>query len=376
MNALERTARPDDDADGSGGCFAQVDPDARWLLDSFALPCALVNRERDQLLACNSHFLATFDVTNAMTAWSSFMRNFEAFGAPGTASGSRLRTAEADEVQELFAPLTGESYAFVWSPANTRGESLLSVFNLTEMQQMLQRQSVLHEQLLSTSRTLSVAEIVNTLAHELNQPLGAATSYLKLAGRAVERGDSERAQQSIERSRGQIEHITGVLRRIREFVRTREPKRERHNMGDLCERALDMLRPEAARHRVRVEFDADERLPQVEVDPVMIEQVLVNLGKNAIESMGNVPPSKRQLQLSVRQDAEGRVRTSVTDNGPGLTLEESQQLFTPLYTTKSRGMGIGLAISRSIIEFHQGTLFVEPGQERGASFSFTLARVE
>lgn len=375
MNTLARTGRDHAD-DATGPCFAQVDPDARWLLDSFALPCALVDRERDRLLACNSHFLATFDVTAAVTAWSQFMAEFEAFGDAGAESAGRLRAGDADEVQELYAPTTGESYAFVWSRRNGRDEALLSVINLTEMQQMLRRHSVLHEQLLSTSRTLSVAEIVNTLAHELNQPLGAASSYLEMAGRATARGDGERAQASIERSRAQVDHITGVLRRIREFVRTREPQREPRDMAELCHNALDMLRPEAARQRVRVQFDADDDLPPVAVDAVMIEQVLVNLGKNAIESMGTVPPAQRRLELSVRRDAEGRVRTSVTDNGPGLSIEEAQHLFTPLYTTKARGMGIGLAISRSIVEFHHGTLFVEPGRERGASFSFTLAPAE
>lgn len=372
MDVLERTQHVEAEPE-QRPCFAQTDSDARWLLDSFALPCALVDRSADRLLACNSHFLATFDVAPATVSWSRFMASFEEFSS---GVGSRMKATDADEVQEVYAPLTGESYAFVWSPSNRRCESLLSVFNLTEMQQMLRRQSVLHEQLLSTSRALSVAEIVNTLAHELNQPLGAATSYLKLADRACERGDTDRVQASVQRSQAQVDHITGVLRRIREFVQTREPKRERRDMADLCRRALAVLRPEAARNRVRINLQTAPDVPRVAVDPVMIEQVLVNLGKNALDSMESTPPRERQLDVDVALDAEGRVRTSVSDHGPGLSVEESQQLFTPLYTTKSRGMGIGLAISRSIVEFHQGNLFVEPGRERGACFSFTLAPVE
>ena len=140
----------------------------------------------------------------------------------------------------------------------------------------------------------------------------------------------------------------------------------------IVDTVLELLRLEAERQQLRVELALAPGLPQVYADRVMIEQVLLNLVKNAIEAMREVPAARRGLRIEGRVNLDGEVEVRVCDRGPGLSEAESAQLFSPFYTTKSDGLGIGLAICRSIIEYHEGRLFFEARDGGGSVFGFTL----
>ncbi len=353
--------------------------DASTLLEAFALPCAVFMDDGGELIGRNQAFADEFRHQAGIVDRAGFLNAFEAFsGAPHTPLSASAPAATQCHRHEVYAPASGRCYAFTWRGLTLGGYRavLLSALNLTEVQDSLRRHGKLQEQLLMTSRAMSVAEIVSTLAHELNQPLAAILNYVDAAGHALAGGDTGRPAEAMRLARAQAEHAAAVIARMREFVRTREPVLEPQPLRALAEGVIELLQLEARKHRVRVRLDVDERLPQVLADAVMIEQVLANLVKNAIEAMHATPPGERLATVAARLDAEGRVQIRVRDSGPGIDPEEAQRLFTPLYTTKPRGMGVGLALCRSIVEFHQGSLYLEPGNEKGAVFVFTLMPAE
>lgn len=238
----------------------------------------------------------------------------------------------------------------------------------------LHRQHHLQEQLLHSSRTLSVGEMATTVAHELNQPLSAIIQYLQAAQRLIERVEPlpPRLSQALIQAETQAHQAASVLARIREFVQQREPHREPCEFSGLIDQALSLAQPELHCHHITVRRNIPEQLPMVSVDRVMIIQVLTNLIRNAIDAMRDIAPAERQLALSATLDVEQRIQLAVQDRGCGIAPSDMTQLFTAFYTTKAQGMGIGLAICRSIIEYHDGNLYCESSDEGGASFVFTL----
>lgn len=349
--------------------------DAVALLQALPMPSALFAIEQHgQLLDCNPAFTREFGACGARHERTAFEQSFETF----TESGAPDEPASGQHsYQEVYAPDSGRSYAFAWTRVCLdSGEALLlAVTQLTELQQSLRRQDALQAQLLTTSHALSASEIVTTLAHELNQPLAATLNYLDTASGALDGGDLSRAQKAMRRAHDQAEHAAAVIARVREFVRSREPVLKPESLHELFPQVVELLRHEAHTQRVRIHQKMEDALPPVLVDAVMIKQVLANLVRNAIEAMHATPPDRRLATVTARRDAEGRVQVRVSDQGPGIDSEAAQKLFAPLYTTKPRGMGVGLALCRSIIEFHQGRLYLDPDSRTGATFVFTLIPV-
>nr|WP_246505746.1 ATP-binding protein [Coralloluteibacterium stylophorae] len=212
-----------------------------------------------------------------------------------------------------------------------------------------------------------------TLAHELNQPLAAIVNYLNGSLRLVgQAGGPAQVERALVAARLQAEHASAVIARVREFVRAREPKRDAHTVADIAGNVIELLRLEAERLSLRIELALAPDLPAVWADRVMIEQVLLNLVKNAIEAMREVPAGERELRVQARVDLDGEVEVLVLDRGSGFSDAEREQLFSPFFTTKSDGLGIGLSICRSIIEYHEGRLFFEGREGGGSVFGFTL----
>lgn len=261
-------------------------------------------------------------------------------------------------------------------PTGMPAEALF-ITNISECIDLLRRHQAQHEQLLSTSRMMTVGEMATTLAHELNQPLAAAVNYLagceQLAGDAAE---GSHLLQGIRLARRQAERAAQIIGSIREFVRSREPHRQNLDAHALVHGVIELLRLEAEQFQVAIVNELPADLPPIFADRVMIEQVLLNLIKNAIEAMRETPPARRSIRVLARLDYDGMVEIRVIDQGCGLGAADMQRLFTPLYTTKPDGLGIGLAICRSIIEYHEGRLFAEPNPEGrgGCAMAFTVPR--
>lgn len=327
---------------------------------------------------------AAFAADGAMVAANDlYHHEFGALASHDTRDGllGSLRASEVDidAGREVRAPHNGRWYSLYWRDVEQAGQalSLLTAVDISERIETLDSHKSRQEKLLFTSRLMSVGEMAATLAHELNQPLAAIVNYLNGSLRLVgQAGGPAQVERALVAARTQAEHAAAVIARVREFVRAREPRRDAHDLAAIAGTVLELLRLEAERQQVEIEVALAGTLPAVYADKVMVEQVLLNLVKNAIEAMREVDAAGRDLRIEGRVNLDGEVEVRVCDRGRGLTPAEGEQLFSPFYTTKSDGLGIGLAICRSIIEYHEGRLFFEPREGGGSVFGFTLPRAE
>jgi PAS domain S-box-containing protein len=225
-----------------------------------------------------------------------------------------------------------------------------------------------------TSRLITMGEMASSLAHELNQPLSAIANYCAGCIKRMQAGNYrfEDLLAAMQKASDQAERAGKIIRRMRDMVKKSDPKREPVSFEELLDEARAFADIEAQRTGTQIHVDLPENLPRIVVDRIMIEQVLLNLVKNGIEAMSDVPFERRRLFIQARQTDERMLEVAVRDQGHGLADEDIERIFTPFYTTKAEGMGIGLAICRSIIEFHQGRLWVEPRREGGTVFRFTV----
>ena len=233
------------------------------------------------------------------------------------------------------------------------------------------------EKLQFTSRLITLGELASSLAHEINQPLAAISNYNMGSVTRLKAGkvSPEELLPVLEKVNVQAQRAGDVIRRIREFVKQKEPKRGPCPIGKIIEDAISFSRLEAKHQSARIEMNLPDALLSVIADPVLIEQVLMNLIKNGLEAMGHLPPEKKCIEIKVGQTARVAL-IEVRDHGVGVPEEIRQRLFESFFTTKSDGMGMGLNICRTIIEYHQGQLWVEPAQDQGSVFKFTLPLAE
>lgn len=247
--------------------------------------------------------------------------------------------------------------------------------DLTERQRTEGRLQELQTELVHISRLTAMGEMASALAHELNQPLSAIANYMKGSRRLLEGrsdGDSIVIRDAMEKAAEQSLRAGQIIRRLRDFVTRGEGERRIESVKKLIEEASALALVGAKEHGVRVRFQIDPIHDLVLVDKVQIQQVLLNLIRNAIEAMEQSP--RRELLIASRPEGE-LVEVFVADTGPGIAPEISGQLFQPFITTKRYGMGVGLSISRSIVESHGGQIVVEPNKGGGTVFRFTMPGV-
>ncbi len=235
-----------------------------------------------------------------------------------------------------------------------------------------------------TSRLMTMGEMASTVAHELNQPLTAITNYCNGMVSRVTAGtiSGEDLLGALRKTAHQAERAGKIIHRIRAFVKRSEPQRQAVNARTVVDNAVELAGIELRRRHVAIRTYVAQRLPILKVDPILIEQVLLNLMKNAAEAidLAGLPSSRRHLELRVvpRYTPEdgGGIEFSVTDAGPGLPEEVLNRLYEAFYSTKSDGMGIGLSLCRSIVESHHGRMRAQNlyngNQVVGCRFSFTL----
>lgn len=249
--------------------------------------------------------------------------------------------------------------------------------DLTERHETEARLRELQSDLIHVSRLTAMGEMASTLAHELNQPLAAISNYLKGIQRIVRRnGDPGELGDVLDRAAGQALRAGQIIRRLREFVKNGDSERRLESLTNLIQESSDLTLFGAKEKGVRVSIDLDPSSDQVMVDKVQIQQVLVNLIRNAIDAMEGC--ADRELSISTCPGADGMIIVQVDDTGPGISHEISERLFQPFATTKPNGVGIGLSISRTIVEAHGGNIEAVPRRSGGTTFRFTLraARTE
>lgn len=250
------------------------------------------------------------------------------------------------------------------------------VRDLTERQQTQQRLQDLQAELIFMSRFTALGEMASTLAHELNQPLTAVTSYLNGARRLLDGGKAESlpmVRGAIDSAADQALRAGQIIKRLREFVARGESDRRSEDLQKLIEEASALALVGAKETGVHVSFSFDVLARMVMVDKIQIQQVVLNLMRNALEAMQDV--ERRELTVATRLSAAGMVEISVTDTGSGIAPEIAAKLFQPFMTTKRHGMGVGLSISRTIVEAHGGKLWAESNPEGGTIFRLTLRLV-
>jgi len=250
------------------------------------------------------------------------------------------------------------------------------VRDLTERQQAEAQVQELQTELIHISRVTAMGEMASALAHELNQPLSALSNYLKGSVRMLARPnlDVERLGDALGRAADQALRAGDIIRRLRDFVARGETERRVETLTRIVEEASALALVGAKERGVSVRFEFQPDVELVLADRVQVQQVVLNLIRNAIDAMETAP--RRELVISVERASADMARVSVIDTGPGIDPEIAAQLFQPFVTTKVEGMGVGLSISRTIIEAHGGQIWTEPTPGGGATFRFTLRTVD
>jgi two-component system sensor kinase FixL len=247
------------------------------------------------------------------------------------------------------------------------------VRDLTERQQTQRRLQELQSELIHMSRYTALGEMASTLAHELNQPLSAIANYLNGGRRLLESdrpGMLPMAREAMERATEQALRAGQIIRRLRDFVSRGESEQSLENLPKLIEEASALALVGIKEAGVRVSYALDPEAVTVFVDKIQVQQVLLNLIRNAVEATQEM--DRRDLLIRTRGPKTGMVEVSVADTGTGISKSIAAQLFQPFITTKEHGMGVGLSISRTIIEAHGGRLWAEPNLGGGTVFAFTL----
>jgi len=246
--------------------------------------------------------------------------------------------------------------------------------DLTEQQLTESRLKELQSEVTHMSRFTALGEMASTLAHEINQPLTAINNYLKGCLRLVERIEGESTEvlrDAMQKAADQALRAGQIIRRLREFVARGDSERRAENLARLIEDASTLALIGVKEHGIAVSFRLDPAADAVLADRIQIQQVLVNLIRNAIEMLAE-SPGQRSLEIETVANDDGTAQIGVADSGAGLAPEVAAHLFQPFVTTKRKGMGLGLSICRTIVEAHGGKIWVEPRPGGGTIFRFTL----
>jgi len=249
--------------------------------------------------------------------------------------------------------------------------------DMTERRRAEERVAALQSELIHVSRISAMGAMASTLAHELNQPITAVVNYVEGVRSLMQVPDAQDFPQicdALDAAARESLRAGDIVRHLRDFIARGEVDKTVEPLPDLIHESAEFGLMDAREEGIDVRFDLDAAASPVLVDRVQIQQVLINLMRNAVEAMRNC--AERRLTITSRLDQPGFVRVSIADTGGGVPEEIAQQLFSAFISTKSRGMGLGLSICRTIIEANGGRISMEPGRGGGAIFHFTLIHAQ
>ncbi|MBP2312528.1 PAS domain-containing sensor histidine kinase [Azospirillum soli] len=327
--------------------------------------CRMVGWSAEELVGCGP--VMPYWVPEDMERTEAVFRAVMAGKAPPEGFEMRFRRADGERFDALIyeAPLID---------ANGRHTGWMgSVLDITERKKAEELARQQQERLQQTARLITMGEMASTLAHELNQPLSAIASYCTGCLNRLRSGgfQGDELAVALDKLAGQAKRAGQIIRRVHDFVRKSEPNVAPCSLVRVVGDCVALMELDAKQQGVKLVLDATDDLPMVMGDRILLQQVIINLMRNGIEAMAGTLRAERELAVSVTA-ADGVVLTRIRDRGCGISTENAEKLFSPFFTTKTEGMGMGLNICRSIIEHHQGRLWFEPAPQGGTAFLFTL----
>ncbi len=350
------------------------------VLDSLDVGVYVTDLKSNDLLFANARMRETFPGTAIGQNASAFENGFVE-SPPQRYPAARLVTSDGEPgevfIDELEHRASNRFFltrtrAVRWVDGRmTRLTTLGDVTDRVFAERIRQTQQ---DKLTRTSRLMTVGEIASTLAHEINQPLAAIANYVNGCIRRLKGNGNPDATviAAMEKADAQVIRAGTIISRVREFVRTREPNRRSTNVNELVTETAKLVESDDEERALKCVLELDWQLSNVFADRIMIEQVLLNLLRNAREAMQHLPATERIARIRTWKIDEAMVAVEVLDRGTGISPEAAQQLFSPFFSTKSEGMGMGLNICRSLIEYHEGRLTFEENSGGGTIFRFTL----
>lgn len=260
-----------------------------------------------------------------------------------------------------------------WRPSRMRGVSI----DITKRKQAESQLLQLRDEIAHVTRVSTMGEVAASVAHELNQPLGAILSNAEAAEMFLmaEPPALDEVRDILADIRKDDERAGEIIRGMRGLLKKRQLERQALQLHEVVEDILDLLKIDLARRKVSVKYEPAEGLPPIWGDRIHLQQVVLNLVMNSVEAMARLPEEQRRIVVRTAHRS-GRVTVSVSDSGPGVAPDRQQNLFEPFFTTKKEGMGMGLSIARTIVEAHEGRIWVENNPDAGATFYFTLPVVK
>src|SRR5262245_13436069 len=256
-----------------------------------------------------------------------------------------------------------------------REEIVGALMDVTEARKAQKALASAQAQLAHANRIATLGEMSASIAHEVNQPLTAIVTNASAGMRWLSRENPDVSEtlDAVKQIIGDAERASAVIQRIRALARRGKPEMAQLDINKLIDEVVVLVRPEAVNHRVSLRLETAPGLPPVYGDRIQLQQVIINLLINGIQAMASVTDRMRVLVVRTQQYEANTILVAVQDFGVGVDAENLNQLFSPFYTTKSDGMGMGLSISRSIIEAHGGRIWATPNDGPGMTFQFTIS---
>ena len=310
-------------------------------------------------------FLAVLCITSLLAA-----------AAQGERAGAEAQVRESEQRYRMLIERMNEGVNITDADGTYLG-SLNVVLDVTDRRLAEDKARSHLEQLAHVARVASMGEMASAIAHEINQPLTAIANYANASLRLLKAGklSPDETADTMQRLATEAERAGAVVRKMRGFVRAEEGHLRAIGVDELFADVLRLTRAEAAQYEVDVSAAASGDLPAVLADAIQVEQVLLNLVRNAMEAIDGAGAGERRVTLSASRANEETIEIQVRDSGPGLSAATAEKVFEPFYTTKSEGIGIGLALSRSIVDAHGGRLWADASSP-GAVFRLTLPIAE
>ena len=355
--------------------LALTHADTRFVKALEKMPAAIyVSDERNnEILYANEHMLTLSGIGPAMTPHD-FASHFSRDADPGPARREDDAATAAATVRDLR---TGRWYLQHVSPIPWGSNANVRLNVLTDITERRQSEILREkhgEALHQAARMSSLAEIASSLAHEVNQPLMVIATYMDASLRLIDAGKTDMAEMTtvMRKCREQAVRAAAIIQRLRDFIRQRNVCPTLCEARELVLEVVDLLKLPIEEARIHLDLTGIDPDLRFAADRILMIQLLDNLVRNAIEAMTDTPPSRRRLSILARRSHDGRAEIAIADSGQGLSADAVEQLFSPFFTTKEHGLGLGLAICRSIAEAHGGQLWAEnrPG---GGGAVFTLA---